>query len=77
VEFDPFDYAFHRDPYPTYEFDVVHEFTALLPTTVIGTMLGIPADRHDDPRYEVDEDAIEFLHSGNVQGPTSVPVTVG
>ena len=25
--------------------------------------------------YEVDEDAIEFLHSGNVQGPTSVPVT--
>ena len=29
------------------------------------------------PRYQVDEDAIEFLHSGNVQGPTSVPVTVG
>jgi cytochrome P450 len=29
------------------------------------------------PRYTVDEDAIEFLHSGNVQGPTSVPVSVG
>ena len=27
------------------------------------------------PRYAVDEDAVEFLHSGNVQGPTSVPVT--
>jgi hypothetical protein len=38
---------------------------------------------HRDPyptsrwlRDEVDEDAIEFLHSGNVQGPTSVPVVV-
>jgi cytochrome P450 len=29
------------------------------------------------PRYAVDEDAIEFLHSGNVQGPTSVPVACG
>ncbi len=28
------------------------------------------------PRYAVDEDAIEFLHSGNVQGPTRVPVRV-
>src|SRR4029079_15513408 len=28
------------------------------------------------PRYEVDEAAVEFLHSGNVQGPTSVPVPV-
>ncbi len=28
------------------------------------------------PRYDVDEDAVEFLHSGNVQGPTSVPVAV-
>jgi cytochrome P450 len=28
------------------------------------------------PRYTVDDDAVEFLHSGNVQGPTSVPVTV-
>jgi cytochrome P450 len=28
------------------------------------------------PDYEVDEDAVEFLHSGNVQGPTSVPVSV-
>ena len=28
------------------------------------------------PRYEVDEDAIEYLHSGNVQGPTRVPVAV-
>jgi cytochrome P450 len=29
------------------------------------------------PRYAVDEDAIEFLHSGNVQGPSSVPVSCG
>jgi cytochrome P450 len=28
------------------------------------------------PEYLVDEDAVEFLHSGNVQGPTSVPVSV-
>ena len=28
------------------------------------------------PRYAVDEAAVEFLHSGNVQGPTSVPVAV-
>ncbi len=28
------------------------------------------------PRYAVDEDEVEFLHSGNVQGPTSVPVAV-
>jgi cytochrome P450 len=28
------------------------------------------------PEYEVDEDAVEFLHSGNVQGPTSVPVSI-
>ena len=27
------------------------------------------------PRYAVDEDGIEFLHSGNVQGPTRVPVS--
>ena len=27
------------------------------------------------PNYTVDEDSIEFLHSGNVQGPTSVLVT--
>ena len=27
------------------------------------------------PRYEVDEAAVEYLHSGNVQGPTSVPVS--
>jgi cytochrome P450 len=37
------------------EFDVVHEFTALLPTTVIGTMLGIPTDRHDDARQWTDD----------------------
>jgi cytochrome P450 len=37
------------------EFDVVHEFTALLPTTVIGTMLGIPHDRHDDARRWTDD----------------------
>jgi cytochrome P450 len=28
------------------------------------------------PRYSVDEAGIEFLHSGNVQGPTQVPVSV-
>jgi cytochrome P450 len=37
------------------EFDVVHEFTALLPTTVVGTMLGIPIDRHDDARQWTDD----------------------
>jgi cytochrome P450 len=37
------------------EFDVVREFTALLPTTVIGTLLGIPADRHDDARQWTDD----------------------
>lgn len=36
-------------------FDVVDEFTALLPTTVIGTLLGIPADRHDDARHWTDD----------------------
>jgi cytochrome P450 len=36
-------------------FDVVHEFTALLPTTAVGTMLGIPADRHDDARRWTDD----------------------
>jgi cytochrome P450 len=29
------------------------------------------------PDYAVDEAGIEYLHSGNVQGPTRVPVTVG
>jgi cytochrome P450 len=28
------------------------------------------------PDYEVDESAITFMHSGNVQGPTRMPVTV-
>jgi cytochrome P450 len=37
------------------EFDVVHEFTALLPTTVVGTLLGVPADRHDDARRWTDD----------------------
>ena len=37
------------------EFDVVSEFTARLPTTVIGTLLGIPADRHDDARQWTDD----------------------
>jgi cytochrome P450 len=37
------------------QFDVVTEFTALLPTTVIGTLLGIPADRHDDARQWTDD----------------------
>jgi cytochrome P450 len=29
------------------------------------------------PRYVVDEAAIEYMHSGNVQGPVRVPVAVG
>ncbi len=37
------------------EFDVVHEFSALLPTTVVGTMLGIPPTRHDDARRWTDD----------------------
>jgi cytochrome P450 len=28
------------------------------------------------PEYEVDEGGIEFMHSGNVQGPTKVPVAL-
>ncbi len=36
-------------------FDVVEQFSALLPTTVVGTMLGIPADRHDDVRRWTDD----------------------
>jgi hypothetical protein len=28
------------------------------------------------PDYDIDESGIEYLHSGNVQGPTRVPVTV-
>jgi cytochrome P450 len=37
------------------EFDVVREFSALLPTTVVGTMLGIPPSRHDDARRWTDD----------------------
>jgi len=37
------------------EFDVVHEFSALLPTTVVGTMLGIPPSRHDEARRWTDD----------------------
>jgi cytochrome P450 len=29
------------------------------------------------PRYRVNESGIEFIHSGNVQGPTNVPLAVG
>jgi cytochrome P450 len=29
------------------------------------------------PRYAVDEDGIELLHSGNVHGPSKVPVSIG
>ena len=28
------------------------------------------------PRYDVDESGVEFMHSGNVQGPVRVPVSV-
>ena len=31
-------------------FDIVGEFSALLPTTVVATMLGFPVERHDDLR---------------------------
>ena len=37
------------------EFDVVSNYAALLPVTVIATMLGIPADRHDAVRVWTDE----------------------
>lgn len=37
------------------QFDVVEQFSALLPTTVVGTMLGIPPDRHDDARRWTDD----------------------
>jgi hypothetical protein len=37
------------------QFDVVQEFSALLPTTVVGTMLGIPPERHDDARRWTDD----------------------
>jgi cytochrome P450 len=36
-------------------FDVVEQFSALLPTTVVGTMLGIPPERHDDVRRWTDD----------------------
>jgi cytochrome P450 len=29
------------------------------------------------PEYEIDESGIEYMHSGNVQGPTRVPLAVG
>jgi cytochrome P450 len=29
------------------------------------------------PRYTIHEDGIEYFHSGNVQGPAKVPLTVG
>jgi cytochrome P450 len=29
------------------------------------------------PRYDVDERGVDFMHSGNVQGPVRVPVAVG
>ena len=28
------------------------------------------------PEYDVDESGMEYMHSGNVQGPSSVPVRV-
>jgi cytochrome P450 len=29
------------------------------------------------PRYDVDERGVDYMHSGNVQGPVRVPVAVG
>ena len=37
------------------EFDVVSDFAALLPATVIATMLGIPPDQHDNVRVWTDQ----------------------
>jgi len=37
------------------QFDVVRRFSALLPTTVVGTMLGIPLEHHDDARRWTDD----------------------
>jgi cytochrome P450 len=37
------------------EFDVVGDFTALLPTTVIATLLGFPEELHDDLRIWTDQ----------------------
>ena len=54
------------------EFDVVHEFTALLPTTVVGTMLGISPDRHDDARQWTDD--LLTREPGN---PVPPPAAVG
>jgi hypothetical protein len=28
------------------------------------------------PDYEIDESAMTYMHSGNVQGPTSMPIRV-
>jgi cytochrome P450 len=53
------------------EFDVVREFTALLPTTVIGTLLGMPADRHDELRQWTDD--LLTREPGN---PTPPPAAV-
>ncbi len=52
-------------------FDVVSEFTALLPTTVVATMLGFPPEHHDDLRRWTDM----LLHRepGN---PTTTPAGV-
>ncbi len=32
---------------------------------------------HRFPAYEIDEAGITYMHSGNVQGPTRMPLTVG
>ena len=37
------------------EFDVVSDFAARLPATVIATMLGIPPDQHDNVRVWTDQ----------------------
>ena len=39
-------------------FDVVRDYSALLPATVIASMLGIPPEQHDDVRVWTDQ----FLH---------------
>ena len=49
------------------EFDVVHRFSALLPTTVVGTMLGIPPELHDDARRWTDD--LLMREPGNPEPP--------
>ena len=56
------------------DFDVVERFSALLPTTVIGTLLGIPADRHDEVRRWTDD--LLTREPGNPTPPPAATVGI-